>query len=46
MNCLCNLFGGDNIWLLIAIVLILFAVCGCNSYGNSCYNPCANSCGC
>ena len=51
MNCLCNLFGGDNLWLLIAIVLILIAVCGCGntcgSYGYSnCGNACGGNCGC
>lgn len=41
-NCLCNLFGGDNIWWIIIVLIILFACCGNNcgsSYGN-------NGCGC
>ncbi len=27
-NCLCNLFGGDNIWWIIIVLIILFSCCG------------------
>ena len=41
MNCLCNLFGDGNIWLLVIILLILYF--GCNGgYGYSG----GNGCGC
>ncbi len=28
-NCLCNLFGGDNIWWIIIALIVLFVCCGC-----------------
>ena len=40
-NCLCNLFGGDNIWWIIIVLVILFSCCG-----NSCGTGYSNGCGC
>jgi len=43
MNCLCNLFDNNCIWIII-IAILLLSCCGNNgcSYGN--YNN--NGCGC
>ena len=52
MNCLCNLFDCENIWVIIAICLVLFFLCNCgggcgNNYGgNGCGNWDNNNCGC
>ncbi|MBR4293350.1 MAG: hypothetical protein IKT54_07040 [Clostridia bacterium] len=46
MNCLCEIFNEDNIWMLIIIALILYLICnsGCCS-NNGCVVE-RNSCGC
>ena len=28
-NCLCNLFGDNNIWWIIIALIIVFFCCGC-----------------
>ncbi len=28
-NCLCNLFGENNIWWIIIALVVLFVCCGC-----------------
>jgi len=48
MNCLCNIFDEDNIWILILVLVILFILCngcgcGCGGYAR---NNNGNGCGC
>ncbi len=43
MNCLCNLFDGSNLWILIIILLLLFYSC---NEGGSCGCGGNGSCGC
>ncbi|GFI56376.1 hypothetical protein IMSAG013_01436 [Clostridiales bacterium] len=31
MNCLCDLFGNEVVWLIIIALLILTCVCGCGA---------------
>ncbi len=43
MNCFCELFQNEVVWLIIIALIILFAVCG-NGFGCS-YNG-RTGCGC
>ncbi|MBQ7836577.1 MAG: hypothetical protein IJ389_04915 [Clostridia bacterium] len=46
MNCLCELFNNEIIWLVIIALLIIFSVCG-NNYGCGCTHGYNNgNCGC
>lgn len=29
MNCLCNLFDGDNMWWVIILLLLILFCCAC-----------------
>lgn len=42
MNCFCDLFQNEVVWLIIIALIILFAVCG-NGFGRN--NGCSG-CGC
>lgn len=48
MNCLCNFFDNEIVWLIIIALLILFCVCGNNGTCGGCGNtyPTNNGCGC
>ncbi len=43
MNCLCNLFNDDCLWIIILIILVLMLACGNCSCGGSSRN---SGCGC
>ena len=38
MNCLCNLFNDDCLWIIILIILVLMLACGNCSCGGSSRN--------
>lgn len=46
MNCLCEFFNNETIWLVIIALLIIFSVCGngCGCGYTRNYNN--NGCGC
>ncbi len=44
MNCLCNFFEDNCIWILIIVLVILFWQNG--GLCNNCGNTCGGTCGC
>ncbi len=48
MNCLCNFFDNEIVWLIIIALLILFCVCGNGSgtCGSTTYQNGCSGCGC
>ncbi len=43
MNCLCNIFDNEVLWLVIIALILLYAFCGNDGYGCGCGTV---GCGC